>query len=38
MKTMIRQLQVDMADGTKQRYCQQCSRFHTLDQFDDIKR
>ncbi|XP_047170547.1 squamosa promoter-binding-like protein 3 isoform X2 [Vigna umbellata] len=30
--------QVVLVHGTKQRFCQQCSRFHELSEFDDAKR
>ncbi|KAL3508695.1 hypothetical protein ACH5RR_028096 [Cinchona calisaya] len=30
--------QVVMVDGLKQRFCQQCSRFHELSEFDEAKR
>lgn len=30
--------QVNMGNGDRQRYCQQCSAFHPLERFDDIKR
>ena len=30
--------QVVMANSSRQRYCQQCSAFHQLERFDDIKR
>ncbi|RDX75865.1 Squamosa promoter-binding-like protein 4, partial [Mucuna pruriens] len=30
--------QVVLVDGVRQRFCQQCSRFHELAEFDDTKR
>ncbi|EPS59677.1 hypothetical protein M569_15126, partial [Genlisea aurea] len=27
-----------LLDGAWQRFCQQCSRFHELSEFDDVKR